>query len=161
MIRYVDFSCCKLITLPNVDPLQNWGPKAFDNALTQWYWGHSNVGSYSLVFFYHLDLNLKVTSSIYLSENRKPIISGCSISTVTPQGPGTSVPLKKETDVESWAIAIDDPVRGKYAFTVKNTAVIAGNIAYTRWTGLTTGGRVGGKNSTGAGIIEWMNNPAL
>ncbi|KAF7549275.1 hypothetical protein G7Z17_g6489 [Cylindrodendrum hubeiense] len=141
---------------------QNWGAANFARSLTQWYWGHSNVGNYSLVFFYHLDLSLKVTSSVYLAENGKPIISGCSVVEVAPLGPGTSVPLKRGTEVEGWSIKIDDPLRGKFAFTVENTVTTSTqNQVYTRWIGRTTGGRDGGTNSTGAGIIEWMNNPTL
>lgn len=132
------------------------------NGLNQWYWGHTNVDEYSLVFFYHIDPSLKITPSAYLARDGIPIVSGCSIIQVTPQGPGASVPLKGGTDVESWAIRIEDTVYGSFGFTVQNIilSTMDSNI-YTRWVGRTTGGPVGGTNSTGAAITEWMNNPGL
>ncbi|KAK2779171.1 hypothetical protein CKAH01_11430 [Colletotrichum kahawae] len=141
---------------------QNWGTAGFNNNLHQWYWGHSNVGRYSLVFFYHLDELLNVTSSVYLAEDGKPIISACSAVKVSPRGPGTSVPLEPGSSVESWEIEIDNQLDAKYAFSMERlTSTTPGERVYSRWIGLTTGGRVGDVNFTGAGVIEMMNNPAI
>ncbi|KAJ5721976.1 Tyrosinase family protein asqI [Penicillium malachiteum] len=139
---------------------KNWGTDSFMNGLTQWFWGHSNVGEYSLVFFYHIDESLRVTSSGYLAKNGKPIVSGCSNIDVVPQGPGTSIPLNASIPVESWAVNLDSKDHGKFAFTIQNRNVADSTFpAYTQWVGHTTGGRVGDVNSTGAAIVEFMNNP--
>ncbi|KAJ5358465.1 Tyrosinase family protein asqI [Penicillium cataractarum] len=139
---------------------QNWGQAAFMDGLTQWFWGHSNIGEYSLVFFYHIDEQLKVKSSGYLAKNGNLIVSGCSNIKVIPQGPRTSVPLNASIPVESWAIYIDSSKHGKYAFTIDNKIEASSSSpVYTRWVGQTTGGRVGAANSTGAAIVEFMNNP--
>ncbi|KAJ5716034.1 Tyrosinase family protein asqI [Penicillium malachiteum] len=102
---------------------QNWGTDAFMNGLTQWFWGHSNVGEYSLVFFYHIDDSLRITPSGYLSKNGEPIVSGCSNIEVIPQGLGTSVSLNASVPVESRAINLDIKDHGKFAFTMRNERV--------------------------------------
>lgn len=142
--------------------MKNWGSANFVNALNHWYWGHASVGEYSLVFFYHFDLSLKVTSSVYLSKNGKPIITNCADGTinVTPQGHGTSTPTEAGDDVVGWKIEIKDSVHGEFLFNIENT-VLSGGPVYSRWVGRTTGGRVGETKSTGPAIVEWMTNPAL
>lgn len=128
--------------------------------LTQLFWGHSNIGEYSLVFFYHINQQLEVKSSAYLAKDGNPVVSGCSNIEVIPQGPGTSVPLNASIPVESWAIYIDSSEHGKYAFTIDNKLEASLSFpVYTRWVGQTTGGRVGAANATGTAIVEFMNNP--
>ncbi|ETS74715.1 hypothetical protein PFICI_13199 [Pestalotiopsis fici W106-1] len=142
---------------------QNWGTAPFASDLTQWYWGHSSIGNYSLVYFYHIDAELSVTASAYLSENGEPIIASCasSVIEVAPQGANVTVPLALGTDVERWLISISDPIRGDFNFTVENMVMAADQEIYTRWVTKTTGGCIGCDSQTGTGIIEWMNNPTL
>ncbi|RSL40141.1 hypothetical protein CEP51_016731 [Fusarium floridanum] len=141
---------------------QNWGLANFAHRLTQWYWGHTSVGNYSLVFFYHLDESQNVTSSAFLAENGKPLATGFSNTKVTPQGPNVSVPVKARADIESWIIEVEDLKRRKYVFTLENKVASATDAeVYQRWVGITTGGQVGGLNSTGPAIVELMHNPEL
>ncbi|KAL2823236.1 hypothetical protein BDW59DRAFT_163400 [Aspergillus cavernicola] len=137
---------------------QNWGAATYGNNLNQWYWGHSSVGIYSLVFFYHLDEELNVTSSGYLARNGEPIISGFSNVEVTPQGPGTSVPLVNGATIEGWEVRINDTQHGEFLFNIENTVLTSRDRIYSRYIGRTTGGPVGGGNQTGVAVVELMKN---
>lgn len=107
-----------------------------------------------------MDESLNVTTSAYLAEDGEPVVSACGVSKVSPRGPGTSVPLTPGQDVESWEIEIDSE-SGKFAFSIEVTLTNPGVSTYSRWIGRSTGGRVGEANSTGAGVVEMMNNPAI
>ncbi|KAL3481711.1 hypothetical protein BJX99DRAFT_253238 [Aspergillus californicus] len=138
------------------------GTSAFLNTLAHWYWGHATVGCYSRVFFYHLDLSQKVTTSVYLAHNGEVVVSGCSTVGVIPQGrPGLVILVGADDDVDSWAIKINDPVHGKFAFTVENVVKTTMPRPYIRWVGRAIGGRVRGVNSTGSAITELMRNPFI
>ncbi|KAL3468966.1 hypothetical protein BJX99DRAFT_265637, partial [Aspergillus californicus] len=103
---------------------QNWGAANYQTELTQWYWGHSSVGSYSLVFFYFMDHSMEVSSSAYLSVNGTVIVEGSSKVKVSPRGPGVSIPEKRVGRIEGWVVEIDDPAAGQFYFDIENTLFV-------------------------------------
>ncbi|KAL5360048.1 hypothetical protein BJX96DRAFT_184297 [Aspergillus floccosus] len=141
---------------------QLWGLTPYMNHLTQWYWGRISGDKYSVVFGYHIDEAFKVNAFAYIADAGNAIVSRCGIFEITPQGPGTSVPLKPGTDVESWAIRIHDPEHGEFAFTLSTVSIISlGRYPWARWLVHTVGGPVGGVKDAGTGIVEVMSAPHL
>lgn len=146
----------------------NWAPTPLNAAVSTWYFGSATVGEYDLSYTSVTPVNsTKILSTGYLSRNGVILQNQCGLlgakqtdsSAVTPYGlqndtvaGGVSVPTGYLID---YVLANGE----KFQF---NLSSIAGaqnpdSIAYHRWVGRATGGKVGDEPSSGLTVFEWLN----
>lgn len=149
----------------------NWSPQPLNAAVSSWYFGSANVGDYDLSYISVTPTNsTKILNTGYLSRNGIVLQNQCSLqgtkqndhSVITPYGSasdnitgGVNVPTGYIID---YILANGE----KFSF---NLSSVAGSqnpdsIAYHRWVGQATGGKVGESLSYGQTVFEWLN-PSL
>ena len=140
---------------------KNWGAVPFYKSVHTWWWGRTSLGPFSIVFFYGLDVNMKVhaASYVYNTENGQYIDSNCKAgkTTVVP----TYKDPKTKQKLDSVKVTIN-PIGspGPYEVTIKAAVPIVESAIYSRWLGRASGGLKGGKQyNTGVAVFEQF--PAL
>ncbi|KAL2007501.1 hypothetical protein VTN00DRAFT_8939 [Thermoascus crustaceus] len=142
---------------------KNWSDQPFLNSVGSWYWGHSRLGPYSLVWFHFLPPNTNNTTtytSSYVAKDGKILVSSCSptLLSVRPTGPRARYPPRVGEMSEGFHIDFDlgeGDNGGVLSINVTATAEIATDRkSYTRWAGTVSGGLVGGEVYEGAAIFE-------
>jgi hypothetical protein len=113
------------------------------------YWGHAQVGDWSIVFWLTQPLSGEIISNIYIADGPTPLILGDV--TITPMM-GSGYPNG------TISLDIDAGFDGRYEFTLLPEFITAGTApVYTRWIGKMEGGLVGGENKTGIVLWEHFN----
>ncbi|KAK9353542.1 hypothetical protein V1523DRAFT_433401 [Lipomyces doorenjongii] len=140
---------------------KNWGLLPVQDLVNNWYWGHANVGPYSVVFFDALDKNNVEYTSAYIAVNGVPVKAG-PVAIVRPYGENITYPqTKPATLFAGLTVEIDVGVRGVYAFKTVSQTILTSidndGYGYTRAQGVIIGGPVGGKQHKGYGLWDWQH----
>ncbi|KAJ7110816.1 hypothetical protein C8R43DRAFT_161678 [Mycena crocata] len=141
---------------------QGWGPRAFESAVSSWYWGHGRVGPYSVVWFSILSPNGQEYPSAYLSLGDEVIVNNCSPegSTTRPTGPNASFPPHNTAGHPSgYFVTMDLGAKGSLELNVTVTAPLLSVDIYQRSVGSLSGTIVSpkgkrGKTLTGIALLE-------
>lgn len=138
--------------------LENWGDAPFTSLVGSWYWGHGQLGPYTIVWYSALTPSGSLSQSAYVSENGKILVTSCAKSSITvrpfgknavyPPVVGTKVP-----DGYNVAIRLDDGKELEIQAKISQT-ILGGGGVYFRFTGGLTGGIKGGKKLTGTALFE-------
>jgi hypothetical protein len=113
------------------------------------YWGHAQVGDWTIVFWLTQLQSQDISSQIYIAEGPTPLVLGNV--TVTPMTEG-------HYPNSTILLGIDAGFAGRYKFTLFPESITASlGSEYTRWIGKIEGGLVGGENNTGVVLWEHFN----
>lgn len=146
----------------------NWSPQPLNAAVSSWYFGSATVGEYDLSYISVTPTNsTKILNTGYLSRNGIVLQNQCSLqgtkkndhSVITPYGSandtisgGVNVPM---------GFIIDYILSNGERFSFNLSSIVGSqnpdSIAYHRWVGLATGGKVGESLSSGQTVFEWLN----
>lgn len=113
------------------------------------YWGHAQVGDWTIVFWLTQLRSQDISSQIYIADGPTPVILGNV--TVTPRA---------ESDYPNGtiSIAIDAGFDGRYELTLFPEPITGSTGSeYTRWIGKMEGGLVRRENKTGVVLWEHFN----
>ncbi|KAK8843317.1 hypothetical protein IAR55_006972 [Kwoniella newhampshirensis] len=124
---------------------KNWGPVYFANDLNQWYWGHGRASEYSIVWFYHLDIQDHITTSGYIAKDAQILWTAYPIM-------GTN----NISQIQGYKIDFDAGALGRFAFDFRKNRQVTKYSWYGRWIGTMSGGRVAEKNESGVAVCEQM-----
>ncbi|KAI0083469.1 hypothetical protein BDY19DRAFT_660322 [Irpex rosettiformis] len=99
---------------------KNWGSVPVSDTTRFWYWGHANVGPYSVVWFIYTGLDGKEGSSGYIAHNGQIMSLACGSTQVRPTGKGVEFPPTPadRSPVTGFSISIDVGSQGKFQFVV-------------------------------------------
>ncbi|KAI0085433.1 hypothetical protein BDY19DRAFT_896686 [Irpex rosettiformis] len=135
---------------------QNWGSVPVSNTTRFWYWGHANVGPYSIVWFDYMGLDGKEGSSGYIAHNGQIMSLTCGSMQVRPTGESVIFPpTLANHSPRGFSISIDVEPQGKFRMNVQNTRVVSDVYpSGMRWMGRVQGGFVGQQQYTGNALYE-------
>ncbi|KAL3482478.1 hypothetical protein BJX99DRAFT_266076 [Aspergillus californicus] len=130
---------------------KNWGDAPFAESVSSWYWGHANLGPYSIVWFDAIDSAGEEHHSGYVS--RDGVFSGgCSdvSAVVRPWGGNSTYPPLVSTGVmQGLGVVFDLGVRGVFVANVTTGRSMFDTDTYVRTIGTVVGGMVGWNESFG------------
>ncbi|KAI2787103.1 hypothetical protein POX_f07462 [Penicillium oxalicum] len=126
---------------------KNWSDGPFVDSVASWYWGHGQVGPYSVVWFSYLasnDTNGKEYVSSYVARNGTVLVSSCHADAlrVVPTGSsGTSAryPPRAGDVPDGFLLQFDLGAEGWLMANVSGTRIAGDNRYYFRWAGSMTG----------------------
>jgi hypothetical protein len=116
---------------------KNWGDSLFSKSVNAWYWGHAQVGDYSIVWFDTHNPGGSNGTSIYVAKDGKVLLSQCSSGLqIRPYGNNTQYPPHiTDSQPEGYNIDIDTP-QLKLSATIKVEQVpLEGENLYYRFIG--------------------------
>jgi len=147
----------------------NWGGSGLAVGLVSWYWGHAQVGDYTLVWFdsitstneRHASTFLVKSGKIQVAGQNTPFASSANFSLVLPFGNETEYPPNiASSNLPSGFLLNFVGVNGRqWSFLAESIHIAENDVGlslYTRWIGKVTGGEVGGEIGTGSGVWEWL-----
>jgi hypothetical protein len=137
---------------------KNWGSVSLDKeAVRSWYWGHTRLGPYSLVWFDTVTPDGTEYFSSWITENGTVVAQSCEPNSVVvrPWGDNSQFPPTLSAPTPSgYTIRYDLGGKGKFnANFTRETDVLANDI-YKRMIGPITGGFEGGDQYTGRSLCE-------
>ncbi|KAJ4313583.1 hypothetical protein N0V84_009340 [Fusarium piperis] len=135
---------------------KNWGDRPFRQQVKSWYWGHSSVGPYSVVWFDALAKDSKEYVSGYVTKNGKVLQASCKRGAVKarPYGNGNTYPPVPSREFPYGFLLDFDLGHGeKLQVNVSVSATVVGLQNYFRFTGKSTA-TVQGKRIQGRAIGE-------
>jgi len=135
---------------------QNWGDTVFTDNLGSWFWGHGNIGPYSVMYFDGLTPEGVESRSGHVTRDGKILLSGCNDVIARPMGiNSTYPPTQSSGNPGGFHVEFDLGPEGILAVDIKpNFIVIQALEVFTRWVGSVTGGIVGQETYTGAALFE-------
>jgi hypothetical protein len=145
----------------------NWSPQPINSAVESWFFGSATIGEYDLSYISITPSNsTKILTTGYLSRNGVVLQNQCSLqgtkandhSVITPYGlqhdSVANVQVPQGFIIE-YILANGD----RYSFNLTSSDGVQNpdQIVYHRWVCTGTGGRVGGRQSSGLTVFEWLN----
>ncbi|KAB5545590.1 hypothetical protein GE09DRAFT_1061033 [Coniochaeta sp. 2T2.1] len=122
---------------------KNWGDAAFVTTTSTWYWGHANLGPYSIVWFDAFDQTGKEYFSGYVAKDGKVLLGSCEKGVVVarPWGENGEFPPSIGSGVPQGMEVTFDLGRGKtFWANVTTTNVVIDVGVYQRTLGTVEGG---------------------
>lgn len=135
----------------------------FTDAVGSWFWGHGELGPYSIVWYDALTQTGAEYVSAYVAKDGDIVAGSCKSTSikVRPSGAGDPYPpsLAGQSPSGNFHIDIDLGDEGTMVVDVTPSTeivVVPGQIGeiYDRWTGKLKGGIVGKKSYTGTALYE-------
>lgn len=137
---------------------QNWGDQPFFSSVDSWYWGHSHLGPYSIVWFDARDIAGVEYFSSYVAKDGQMITGSCTNGTVLarPWGPDTYPPTISSANPDGFLVSFTDVEGKELVVNVTNVLVTATETdVYDRWIGTVEGHFADGSgNWTGVAQYE-------
>ena len=135
---------------------QNWGDTVFTDHLGSWFWGHGNIGPYSVMYFDGLTPDGVETRSSHVTRDGKILLSGCNDVMARPIGVNSTYPSTQSSgNPGGFHVEFDLGVEGILTVDVKPHFIVVQALeVFTRWVGSVTGGIVGQETYTGAALFE-------
>ncbi|CEJ59799.1 hypothetical protein PMG11_08403 [Penicillium brasilianum] len=126
---------------------KNWSDRPFADSVQSWYWGHGQVGPYSVVWFSYLALDNPFETtyvSSYVARDGDVLVSSCisSILTVRPIGSsetGARYPPRAGDVPDGFHLEFDLGNEGWLKANVSGTRIAGDGKYYFRWAGTMTG----------------------
>ncbi|KAJ5484716.1 hypothetical protein N7539_004704 [Penicillium diatomitis] len=126
---------------------KNWSDRPFVASVSSWYWGHGQLGSYSVVWFSYLALNdpqHREYVSSYVARNGTVIASSCQTDSVRVRPIGSSgtsarYPPKAGDVPDGFHLAFNLGADGWLRANVSGTRIAGDGEYYFRWAGHITG----------------------
>lgn len=135
----------------------NWGDKPFLELINFWYWGHAQLGPFTIVWFEGQTPDGTTYSYGYLAEDDKLLLSTCNVAEVTirPYGNGAQYPPTLETyDFDYLIVEFDLQDQGTFVANVSGVGLNKGPSIYHFWIGEASGGWKDGEVHTGLAEFE-------
>ncbi|KAH8884412.1 hypothetical protein GQ53DRAFT_752257 [Thozetella sp. PMI_491] len=138
---------------------KSWGVQPFRNVVQSWYWGHAQLGPYSLLWVDTLSRSKDEYVSAYVARDGKILLGSCQKGAVKarPFGKNSDFPPQPTSGVpEGLKVEFDLGKEGKLVanITTKVVVIPSDNFIYGRYVGPITGGIVGGPQYKGNAIYE-------
>ncbi|CAK5271748.1 unnamed protein product [Mycena citricolor] len=144
--------------------LVNWSDQPFTTEVASWYWGHGQVGDYSIVWFDFLDTSGAEFVSAYASRLGKVVSESCVLGSISvrPSGANATYPPTISTPNPT-GYAITLPIKGGDVLKVDVSVtqqLIGANPLYMRSVGTMSGvvhtkhGKKKGGNMSGIALFE-------
>ncbi|KAJ5367912.1 uncharacterized protein N7496_007672 [Penicillium cataractarum] len=126
---------------------KNWSDRPFTDSVQSWYWGHGQIGPYSVVWFSYLaldDPSATTYVSSYVARDGEVLVSSCnsSILTVRPTGGsenGARYPPQAGDVPDGFYLEFDLGNEGWLKANVSGTRIAGDGKYYFRWAGDMTG----------------------
>src|SRR6266536_805663 len=125
---------------------QNWGDKPFADLVDSWYWGHTRLGPYSVVWFDGVDINGNEHASDYVARAGQILTTSCVGPKARPKGDNTQYPPVGGTPIppSSFHVEIDLGSEGVLEVDVGvTTTLFTLPGLFDRWIGTSKGGLKG------------------
>ena len=133
---------------------KNWGDKPFLDAIQSWYWGHAQVGPYSLVWFDTIAIDGTEYASGYVAEDGRMVKSSCAEGAVKVRPIGAAYPPKATDPAPTgYTIEYDLGYEGQFEFTTTSD-FLTSMPGYGRYLGNMKGGRKGCESYEGRSLGE-------
>jgi hypothetical protein len=142
---------------------ENWGDVPFTNAVGSWFWGHGELGPYSVVWYDALTPTGAEYVSAYVAKDGDIVAGSCKLTSIKVRPSGATDPyppsLAGPSPSGNFYIHIDLGDEGTMVIDVTPSVeivVVPGSIGeiYNRWTGKLKGGIVGKETYTGTALYE-------
>lgn len=126
---------------------RNWSDQPFADSVQSWYWGHGQIGPYSVVWFSYLALDDSSETtyvSSYVARDGEVLVPSCnsSIITVHPIGnsaTGARYPPQAGDVPDAFHLEFDLGNEGWLKANVSGTRIAGDGKYYFRWAGTMTG----------------------
>ncbi|KAF3399974.1 hypothetical protein F1880_007998 [Penicillium rolfsii] len=126
---------------------KNWSDQPFDQSVQSWYWGHGQIGPYSVIWFSYLALNDPSNTtyvSSYVARDGQVLVSACdsTMLTVRPLGDSETsarYPPHAGDVPDGFHLEFDLGQEGWLKANVSGTRIAGDGQYYFRWAGKMTG----------------------
>jgi hypothetical protein len=135
---------------------QNWSDLPFTQNLASWFWGHGNIGPYSVMYFDGLTIDGVESRSGHVTRDGVVLFSGCNNVTARPTGVNSTYPPKQSSgNPGGFHVEFDLGEEGILVVDIKpNLIIVQALEVFARWVGSMTGGIVGQETYNGAVLFE-------
>ncbi|KZT50782.1 hypothetical protein CALCODRAFT_477969 [Calocera cornea HHB12733] len=135
----------------------NWGDQGLLEQLGTWYWGHTRVGPYGVVWFDTTDINGVEHQSGYVSKHGAVLAESCGSMSVRPTGQNSTYPPLPGASPSGFHIVYDMGPAGVLEVNITNYETVENTEPlYERWVGTSVGGIRGREVHNGVGLYEWL-----
>ncbi|KAH8892782.1 hypothetical protein GQ53DRAFT_745831 [Thozetella sp. PMI_491] len=141
---------------------KNWGDVSFYSAVQSWYWGHAQLGPYTLVWFDAISKEGDEWVSGYVARDGEIVHADCEVDVVKvrPFGDNSAYPPEALSgDASGFTIEYNLGEKGMLRANVTAEAVQLGAIVYWRDIGAISGGFVGQEQYTGRALWDQIKLP--
>ncbi|RDW56349.1 hypothetical protein BP6252_14174 [Coleophoma cylindrospora] len=136
---------------------KNWGDAPFADSVSSWYWGHANLGPYSIVWFDAIDSTGTEHHSGYVAKDGV-FSGGCGDAAVVvrPWGENSTYPPLVTTGImQGLELTFDLGQAGEFVANVTTGSAVSTSDTYVRTIGTVVGGLVGSNETfEGAALFE-------
>jgi hypothetical protein len=135
---------------------QNWGDTPFTENIGSWFWGHGNIGPYSIMYFDGLTPDGIESRSAHVTLNGEILFSGCAGVVARPIGANSTYPPTQSSgNPGGFHVEFDLGAEGILAVDITpNFILVQALEVFTRWVGSVAGGIVGQETYEGAALLE-------
>lgn len=137
---------------------KNWGSVPFFSVVSSWYWGHANLGPYSVVWFDALAYADKEYFSAYVAKNSRILTSSCGKKAVTARpwgGEDRYPPPHNSKSPKGYEVVFADVEGKEFRVNVTTADVtIPYRSVYDRYIGTAKGG-FAGETKKWTGVAEY------
>jgi hypothetical protein len=136
---------------------QNWGVKPLTASAKSWYWGHSQAGPYSLVWFDVIGIDGQEYVSGYAAWNGLLVQSSCEAGAVKVRLLGGAYPpTPTDAAPEGYIIEYNLGILGTLQFNVSVELSLDQYPGYFRYMGKILGGKAGEEAFEGRALGEQL-----